>query len=1080
MSAHQQPDHPPQAPRAPLRQQCVLKKSRVSLHIDPYSDALYFPGACELVFSGQTDAIVPKLPAFFLHAALLPDGGGQGIEILSCEVGVYQEKPRLADMAKEVILIRDQARRLEPAHRMALLRQTVAEDGRRHAILIKIPKETLKDAQRLNEVAAIREEGSIEFTVVIRYLVHCAGLRGGVVRPPVSGVAFTRGGPGACRLWMPCEDGGPSHQNLFELQITVPANLTCVASGELVSRANSSEVRGATCFTYALSTPSQAAKVGFVVAPFTRISPAPLPPPAQPAGAEQPPSGGSRQSAGRGNPSKRQRTGQPDPAKPAGTASQGPTIDLYHPPHLPLSHLRHTLSVAPACLAFMSAYLEVPCPFSTVNLCVVEGLDRPVTSLSGLVLLPAALVRPVSDLDNVVHARMCIARGFAELWFGVLLTAKAWEDYWVVQGLAGLLVLRFVRKALGYTEFHVLCDDETAELAHLENRSAHRAAVLAPLSRPGPPAMSAVEVLSEHHARKAPLVVAMLEAMVGPAFMRGYVKLLLQAASVPPDTDAFIAKMCEGGGDMIEFDGAPLKALWLHGVGLPEIQLGFNKSKIGGGAKAGSSSSSMRLALLQDARAAVFTGKLTVRVFEIGGAVFDHVLAIRGEMHLFDSIPLHDTVHNRSRLREIRDPLGKAVKVRVGKALPMNYIRPNPDQKVLAIVTLYQTETMLLNMLELDRDAVSQRLALRELLAEFTDRVDLDVAVSAIKSGKLFCAVRIEAALGLARSAARDGQGPRTLARAARELLIDLGGVPRPNRFADIAEYRVRKGIVAALGLCAGAEDEPRKVLFDLLRLNDNTGNPFLDYAWISVIVRALGVLRHPSPPLTTAPSSSTSTHSTATSSLSHSAAAEAPLAKVRKELHITLELEEMSDEGQAPGEGAVAAACLCALADLGSRNSDPDPEGHGAPFFTQRCRQGRTDGVRLAALYAALKTAARDDGPEGAVILHVLPVALSLLEDPLATDHFKARVCRLLATGEIDDPWKPAGALTRPSEAVLVKEWAPSTPLPYHHHPALSIQSGPGEILRSRFYRQAILAATECIPLFVEVFSAYLTLWKD
>jgi hypothetical protein len=1033
----------------PSYRPCLLKKSRVSLHIDPAPEAQFFPGVCDLVFSGQPDTLVPKKPAFLLHASLLC-AGGEGVEILSCEVGAFQEQPHAAELGKEVMLAPDGARLLTPAHRMALLRDTVAKDGQRPSIYIKIPKDTMDDLRKLTDL--IQSEGFIEFRVVIRYRVHCSGLRGGVVRPPGSGVAFTRGGPGACRLWMPCEDGGPSHQNLFELQITVPGDTTCVASGDLVSRESSREVRGATCYTFALGVPSRAARVGFVVAPLKRLSPAPLPPPSQPSDLGQHHQGdGNNNNNNNNNNNKNNKRRRTDPTSEAApsttTAAAQPTIDLYYPARLALPHLRHTLSVAPACLAFMASYLECPCPFSTVSLCVVEGLDRPVSSLSGLVLLPASLVRPVSDLDNVVYARTCIARGFAELWFDVLVTARAWADYWIVQGLAGLLVLRFVRKAMGFTEFHVLCDDETAELAHLENRSAHRVAFLRPLSRPEQPeAMSAAEVLSEHHARKAPLVVAMLEAMAGPAFMRGHVKLLLQAETQRPDTAAFVGKMCEGT-DMIEGDGGALKALWLFGVGLPEIRLGFNRMKDNSG-------SAMRLALLQENKAAIFMGKLTVRVVEIGGAVYDHVLAVRGEMHLFENIVLHDTVHNRSRLREIRDPLGKVVKVRVGKALPMDYIRPNPDQRVLAVVTLYQTETMLLNMLELDRDALSQRLALRELLAEFTDRVDLDVAVSAIKSPKLFCAVRIEAAAGLARSLARDGLGPRTLARAAREILFDAGGVPRPNRFADLADYRVRKGLAAALGLCASAEDDPRRILFDLLHLNDNAGNPFMDYAWLSAIVRALGALRHPS-----------------------------YLVQVRKELHITLELEEMSVEGESSGGGAVAAACLCALADLSSRHRDLD-QGPAAgllddgAFFVQRCRQARTDSVRLAALYGALKAASRDERPEGPLLLEVVATALALMEEPWAGDHLKARVCRLLSTGEIDDPWKPAGGLTRPSEAILVREWAPAAAPPFHRHPALSRPAG--ELLRERFYRLAVRAATESIPLFIEMSNAYLAFWAD
>lgn len=69
--------------------------------------------------------------------------------------------------------------------------------------------------------------------------------------------------------------------------------------------------------------------------------------------------------------------------------------------------------------------------------------------------------------------------------------------------------------------------------------------------------------------------------------------------------------------------------------------------------------------------------------------------------------------------------------------------------------------------------------------------------------------------------------------------------VPKRNNFDDLQEYHIQCAVVTSLSKFRDAKGwSPnicRKLLVDLLRLNDNTGNKALDDHWVALLINLVG-----------------------------------------------------------------------------------------------------------------------------------------------------------------------------------------------------------------------------------------------
>ncbi|MQL82527.1 hypothetical protein Taro_014999 [Colocasia esculenta] len=169
------------------------------------------------------------------------------------------------------------------------------------------------------------------------------------------------------------------------------------------------------------------------------------------------------------------------------------------------------------------------------------------------------------------------------------------------------------------------------------------------------------------------------------------------------------------------------------------------------------------------------------------------------------------------------------------------------DRQPLALVF----GQFLVNQMEKDKDVVaqSQAIGILEALPQHPFSV-VNALNGLLNDSKAFWRVRIEAAVALARTASEDTDwaGLVYLVRFYKSRRFDADiGLPRPNDFHDIPEYFVLKAIPQAIALVRAADKKsPREAvefILQLLKYNDNSGNPYSDVYWLSSLVQSISEL---------------------------------------------------------------------------------------------------------------------------------------------------------------------------------------------------------------------------------------------
>ncbi|RZC10452.1 Transcription initiation factor TFIID subunit 2 isoform B [Glycine soja] len=157
----------------------------------------------------------------------------------------------------------------------------------------------------------------------------------------------------------------------------------------------------------------------------------------------------------------------------------------------------------------------------------------------------------------------------------------------------------------------------------------------------------------------------------------------------------------------------------------------------------------------------------------------------------------------------------------------------------------------LINQLEKDKDVIAQAQAIAALEASPQLSFSIVNALNNFLSdSKAFWRVRIEAAFALANSASEetDFSGLLHLVKFYKSRRFDPDiGLPKPNDFQDFAEYFVLEAIPHAVAMVRAADKKsPREAIefvLQLLKYNDNNGNPYSDVFWLAALVQSVGEL---------------------------------------------------------------------------------------------------------------------------------------------------------------------------------------------------------------------------------------------
>ncbi|GLC35499.1 hypothetical protein PLESTM_000331000 [Pleodorina starrii] len=192
--------------------------------------------------------------------------------------------------------------------------------------------------------------------------------------------------------------------------------------------------------------------------------------------------------------------------------------------------------------------------------------------------------------------------------------------------------------------------------------------------------------------------------------------------------------------------------------------------------------------------------------------------------------------------------------------IPVQYFRVDPGQEWLCEVVVLQSEAMWAAQLRNSKDVVAQSMAVQGLMRvglqlESSGAADsssvIGVLLDCVRSGGVYCRVRVEATRALAAfSASMSTQpaAPSLLSYFYDQCRDPVSGVLRPNYWADLGTHLVLQSIPACLAtirdVSFNSTPEALQLVTDILTNNDNSENLYDDSSYLAAVIEAAGLLR--------------------------------------------------------------------------------------------------------------------------------------------------------------------------------------------------------------------------------------------
>ncbi|KAF2608416.1 hypothetical protein F2Q68_00046405 [Brassica cretica] len=254
-------------------------------------------------------------------------------------------------------------------------------------------------------------------------------------------------------------------------------------------------------------------------------------------------------------------------------------------------------------------------------------------------------------------------------------------------------------------------------------------------------------------------------------------------------------------------------------------------------------------------------GIMSIRVYELDGMSDHPKLPMAGDRWQLLELPCHSKLAAKryQKPKKGGKPDGADENVDTVAPLdnktsiesPLAWIKADPEMEYIAEVHLHQPLQMWVNQLEKDGDVVGQAQAIASLEALKQHSFSVVNALNNILTdSKVFWRIRIGAAFALAKTASEenDWAGLQHLIKFYKSRRFDAEiGLPKPNDFRDFPEYFVLEAIPHTIAMVRGADGKsPREAvefILQLLKYNDNSGNPYSDVFWLAVLVQSIGDL---------------------------------------------------------------------------------------------------------------------------------------------------------------------------------------------------------------------------------------------
>ncbi|KAK1287753.1 hypothetical protein QJS10_CPB19g01579 [Acorus calamus] len=626
--------------------------------------------------------------------------------------------------------------------------------------------------------------------------------------------------------WFPCMDSS-LQRCCYDLEFTVDSNFVAVSNGILLHQVLSKDDPTRKTFVYKLTSPVSASWISLAVAPFEIF---------------------------------------PD------RYNGGIISHMSLPSHL--SRLQNTVVFFHSAFRHYEDYLSASFPFASYKQVFIPP-EMSISSMSlgaSMCIFSSQILHDEKVIDQTINARIKLAYALARQWFGIYITAESSNDEWLLDGLAGFLTDSFIKKFLGNNE------------ARFRRYQANCAVCKIDVS--GATALSSSAVMKDNYGTqgiglygkirtwKSVAILQMLEKQMGPESFRKILHTIINRAQETTrslrtlNTKEF-RHLANKIGNLERPFLKEFFPRWLESCGCPVLRMGFcyNKRK-----------NMIELAVLRGCTAIAdaipdrnpeaeareanpgWPGMMSIRVHELDG-MYDHpILSMDGETWQLLEIQCHSKLSVK-RIQKTKKgaktdgsddncDVAPASDLRSGVDSPLLWVRVDPEMEYLAEIYFHQPVQMWINQLEKDKDVVAQMHAISSLEALPHSFSVVNTLSNFLGDSKAFWRVRIEAAFALARLASEetDLAGLQYLVKFYKSRRYDADiGLPRPNDFHDYQEYFVLEAIPHAVASVRAADGKsPREAVefvLQLLKYNDNNGNPYSDVYWLAALVQSIGEL---------------------------------------------------------------------------------------------------------------------------------------------------------------------------------------------------------------------------------------------
>ncbi|PON62083.1 Coatomer beta subunit [Parasponia andersonii] len=631
------------------------------------------------------------------------------------------------------------------------------------------------------------------------------------------------------RCWFPCIDD-TSQRCCYDLEYTVAQNLVAVSSGSLLYQVLSKDDPPRKTYVYKLDVAVSAQWISLAVGPFEVL---------------------------------------PD--------NQFSLIShMCLPVHI--SKLRNTVEFFHNAFSCYKDYLSVNFPFGSYKQVFIEP-EMAVCSLSlgaSMSIFSSQMLFDDKIVDQTIDTRIKLAYALAQQWFGVYITPETPNDEWLLDGLAGFMTDLFIKKHLGNNEARYRRYKANCAVCKADDSGA--TSLSSSASSKDLYGTQSIGLYKKIRSWKSVAILQMLEKQMGPESFR---KILQTIVSRAEDKTRSLRSLSTKefrhfANKVGNLERPFLKEFfprWVESCGSPVLRMGFSYNK---------RKNMVELAVLRgctavpDASASVvnsrpesenrdsevgWPGMMSIRVHELDGT-FDHpVLPMAGETWQLVEIQCHSKLAARrfQKPKKGAKPDGSddngdgtpALDIRSSMESPLLWMWADPEMEYLADIHFNQPIQMWINQLEKDKDVIAQAQAIAMLEASPQLSFNIVTALNNfLTDSKVFWRVRIEAAFALANTASEetDWAGLLHLVKFYRGRRFDADiGLPKPNDFHDFAEYFVLEAVPHAVAMVRAADRKsPREAvefLLQLLKYNDNNGNPYSDVFWLAALIQSVGEL---------------------------------------------------------------------------------------------------------------------------------------------------------------------------------------------------------------------------------------------